>query len=212
MLENPWKPTVDDSEVDRKRFVVGLGNPGSRYAPTRHNVGFRVLDVLRRRWNLGPSRKGFSGRTDAAHIQQPNTESRHVLLLEPHTFMNCSGRAVRELMLFYKANFEQVLVVLDDMWLELGRLRMRVSGSHGGHKGLSDIITQLGTEAIPRLRIGIGSPPEPMDGTDFVLSRFGEEELETIEHAIQLGADAVEDWVFNGAKYVMDTYNKKPES
>ena len=198
------------NESFERRFVVGLGNPGRDYAETRHNIGFRVVAALRGRWRLDAGRRAFSGRTWEARLQRAGTD-RRVVLLEPYTFMNCSGRAVQEMMRFYKADFENLLVVLDDMALEFGRLRMRPEGSHGGHNGLADIIASLGSQSIPRLRIGIGNPPGRMEGRDFVLSRFRGQEVETIADAIERAADAVEDWLFSGSRYVMDHYNRKSD-
>jgi len=133
------------------------------------------------------------------------------VLFEPHTYMNCSGQAVRELMAFYKAEAYELLVVLDDMNLPIGRVRLRANGSAGGQKGLADIVRHLGTQAVPRLRIGIGCPPGRMAGADFVLSKFASNELETIDVAIQVAADAACDWVFRGISYAMERYNRKPE-
>ena len=199
------------SDSYRRKFVVGLGNPGREYADTRHNVGFQVLEALRCRWQVSGGRKAFDGRCDEARPQRPESGVRRVLLLEPHTFMNCSGRAVGEMARFHRADCQDILVVLDDLALPLGRLRLRASGSAGGHKGLADVLAALGSESVPRLRIGIGSPPERMDATDFVLTPFADGELEEIARAIQLAAEAVEDWVFHGAEYVMEKYNRKAE-
>jgi len=196
---------------DRRKFVVGLGNPGMEYAQTRHNVGFMVLESLRRRWNAGEGRRTFSGRLWDARPARPDCGARHVLLLAPHTFMNDSGRAVREMAAFYQADVQDLLVVLDDLALELGRLRIRAGGSAGGHNGLADVVAALGTEAAPRLRIGIGSAPGQMDPRDFVLSRFRPDELAVIGPALETAADAVEDWVFNGMTYAMDKYNRKSD-
>jgi PTH1 family peptidyl-tRNA hydrolase len=124
--------------------------------------------------------------------------------------MNCSGRAVREITGFYKARLEDVLIVLDDLALPPGRLRIRVGGSAGGHNGLSDIIRLMGSNSIPRLRIGIGAAPVFMDTADYVLQRFGDEDAETIRQAVDRGAQAVEDWVFNGPAHAMDIYNQTP--
>jgi len=116
------------------------------------------------------------------------------------------------MVLFYKAALDELLIVLDDMALPPGRLRARAAGSAGGHKGLGDILTALGSEQVPRLRIGVGQPPAYMDATDFVLAPFDDEELEMVDAAILAAADAVEDWVFNGLPFVMEKYNRKPES
>jgi PTH1 family peptidyl-tRNA hydrolase len=133
-----------------------------------------------------------------------------VVLLQPHTFMNCSGQAVRDIAGFYKTSLDDILIVLDDLALPTGRLRIRVGGSAGGHNGLSDIIRLMGSNALPRLRIGIGAAPEFMDTADYVLQRFADTEVDTIRQAVQRGAQAVEDWVFNGPLHAMETYNQDP--
>ncbi len=191
--------------------MVGLGNPGRQYAQTRHNVGFGVVELLRRRWCAGPGRSGFGGQVCQARPTGPGGAERVVVLFEPHTYMNCSGQAVRELATFYKAEADELLVVLDDMNLPVGRVRLRTDGSAGGQKGLADIVRKMGTQAVPRLRVGIGSPPGRMDGADFVLSKFASDELEIIDVAIQVAADAACDWVFRGISYAMERYNRKPE-
>jgi len=207
--EHPAQNPSRDLRQLPEKFVVGLGNPTRRYAETRHNVGFRVVEALRRRWRLDEGRKVFSGRLYDARLSRPEAPERHVRLLRPHTYMNCSGKAVRELAGFYKVRHENILIVLDDLALTLGYLRVRAAGSAGGHNGLGDVLEALGSEKVPRLRIGIGSPPELMDPRDFVLSPFRPDETEKIEHAIRLAAEAVEDWIFNDLIYVMDKYNRK---
>lgn len=126
--------------------------------------------------------------------------------------MNLSGQSVKGLASFYKVAPQDVLVVLDDLALPLGRLRLRAKGSAGGHNGLTDVQKHLGTQEIPRLRIGIGSAPEYMDTADYVLQKFADDEQESIERAIRQAAQAVEDWVFHGTAYAMDTYNRKLEN
>ena len=128
-------------------------------------------------------------------------------MLMPETYMNRSGQAVRELSGVYKAVPEDILVVLDDLALPAGRVRARARGSAGGHKGLADVLRVLGTDEIPRLRIGIGEPPGGMDAVDYVLARFSRDELEEARHAVETAADAVEDWLFNDMAFVMDRYN-----
>jgi PTH1 family peptidyl-tRNA hydrolase len=202
---------VQADEADRTKFVVGLGNPSRQYARTRHNVGFAVLEALRRRWDLDEGRRAFEGRLNDARVQRPGTGVRRAMLLEPHTYMNCSGRAVRQMADFYKAACEDLLIVLDDMALPVGRLRARAEGSAGGHNGLTDVLAALGSEKVPRLRIGIGPPPGSMDPKDFVLSPFLDEELATIQQAVPRAAEAVEDWLFHDIAYVMDKYNRKAD-
>jgi len=191
------------------RFVVGLGNPGRRYVRTRHNAGFRVLETLRRRWQAPEPRKTFCGHvTDVRLPARAGGEARRVVLLAPQTYMNDSGKAVLEMTKFYKADCRDVLVVLDDLALPPGRLRARACGSAGGHKGLADILRVLGTERVPRLRIGIGAAPPEMEAEDYVLAKFGPQEGPTMEEAFDLAADAVEDWIFGDIECVMQEYNR----
>ncbi|HET6427548.1 MAG TPA: aminoacyl-tRNA hydrolase [Phycisphaerae bacterium] len=185
------------------KYVVGLGNPGRRYQLTRHNVGFMVLAVLRERWDFGRARDRFGGRVWTGRI-----ESAPVMLLAPQTYMNESGRAVAEMVTFHKASPSSVLVVLDDMALPLGRLRARSRGSAGGHKGLADIARALGTDEVPRLRVGIGSPPEQMDAVAYVLSRFDEQEQAEMSGAVRRAADAAAAWATAGIECVMNAYNQ----
>ena len=188
-----------DDESGVMKIVVGLGNPGRKYVRTRHNVGFAVVDKLVRRWGLGQGRKAFGGMVFDGRVAAPPGETsspRRVMLLEPHTYMNRSGQAVKAVTAFYKVACSDVLIVLDDLALPSGRLRIRPGGSAGGHKGLADVQDVLGATEIARLRVGIGQPPEFMDAVDFVLSRFSEDEGKTIQRAVALAADAVEDWLF----------------
>jgi PTH1 family peptidyl-tRNA hydrolase len=195
-------------DLARRRLVVGLGNPGRKYRRTRHNVGFDVVELLAQRWQAGPGREGFESRLADASPSRSGRVAK-VTLIEPETFMNRSGRAVKKAVEFYKAAPAEVLVILDDMNLPLGQLRARAEGSAGGQKGLDDILRHLGTKEVPRLRLGIGQPRRGWDPADFVLSRFSSEELEEIRTAQQEAADAVEDWIFDGLESVMERYNRK---
>jgi PTH1 family peptidyl-tRNA hydrolase len=195
------------SETSDRRFVVGLGNPGRKYARTRHNVGFMVLELLQNRWHLGAGKDSFEGLIWNHRIDR--AQSRTVTLLAPMTYMNCSGRSVRKLLGFYKAKPSEMLVVLDDLALPLGRLRLRTSGSAGGHNGLDDIIRACETDEVPRLRIGIGQAPGVMDPKDYVLGKFDKNEIEEIGCAIQRSAEAVEDWLFDDMTRVMEKYNRE---
>jgi len=193
----------------RVRFVVGLGNPSRQYERTRHNVGFRVLESLRSRWLSRAGRSAFLGRLDDVRVER-DARAIRVFLLEPQTFMNRSGQAVRQMVDFYKVeDLSCLLIVLDDLALEVGRLRLRGDGSAGGHNGLADILDRLGTTQVPRLRIGIGAKPPLMDQADYVLSAFTADEEEQIAPAVRRAAQAVEDWLFQDLSRVMETYNAK---
>jgi len=193
------------------KLVVGLGNPGRQYARTRHNVGFRAVQAVARLWDCPPPRGAFGGQAYDARPRRGQDRPRRVVLLQPHTFMNRSGQAVKGMVSFYKADLDDLLVVLDDIALPLGALRMRAVGSAGGHNGLADVLMHLGSQEVARLRIGVGATPENMDAADFVLGPFGSDETEIIEQAVNRAAQAVEDWVFSGTGYVMDNYNQKAE-
>jgi PTH1 family peptidyl-tRNA hydrolase len=188
------------------KVVVGLGNPGPKYRRTRHNVGFDVLAELARRHGAGsPSVK------HEAEIAEAFVGGEKTLLVAPQTYMNLSGRAVWPLVEFYKLDPEnladELLVVCDDMNLDFGRLRMRAGGSAGGQKGLQNIIQHLGTEEVPRLRVGIGRPPGRMDGAAYVLARFTEDEAAEMEHTIPEAADGVELWIREGIETAMNRVN-----
>jgi PTH1 family peptidyl-tRNA hydrolase len=184
------------------RLIVGLGNPGSRYAGTRHNVGFDVLrELAERNGSPKPARK-FE-----AELVEVMIGGEKVLLFAPQTYMNESGRSVRQCVDFYQTDPEQIVIVCDDKDLEVGRLRWRRKGSAGGQKGLGNILNRLGTTEISRLRIGIGPPPEGWNTADYVLSRFRPDELEEVKRATLLAADSLEDWVRDGVESCMNKYN-----
>lgn len=188
------------------KLIAGLGNPGARYHGTRHNVGFGVVDQV-------AGRRGLvfeAGPADALVARVPKGAG-GLLLAKPLTFMNRSGAAVADLQRFYKIPLADLLVVVEEVHLPLGRLRVRARGSAGGHKGLGSVIEALGTEEVPRLRIGVGRGDERRDLADHVLSRFEPDERDTIAAAISLAADAVELFVAEGVEPVMNRYNRKSE-
>jgi len=184
------------------KLIVGLGNPGGKYKGTRHNVGFEVLGELARRNSPSVVRAKFDG-----EVVDASVGGERIVLLCPLTYMNRSGRSVRAAADFYKLEPTEILVVCDDFSLPLAKLRIRIKGSAGGQKGLKHIIQCLSTEEVPRLRIGIGQPPERWDPADFVLSKFGQEEKEEIEIALQRAAEAVETWVCDGIETCMNQFN-----
>jgi PTH1 family peptidyl-tRNA hydrolase len=183
------------------KLIVGLGNPGSDYADTRHNVGFWVADELARRHEV-KFRHSAKWQARTARITGGDED---VLLAEPTTFMNLSGWAVRELATFYKIPVADVLVMVDDADLPLGKLRLRTSGSAGGHNGLKSIIQELGTQEFPRLRIGVGRQPGEL--RNHVLGRFGADERQPIENAVKKAADAAEMFVTDGILKAMNRFN-----
>jgi len=186
----------------KTKFIVGLGNPGRRYRDTRHNLGFMLVERLADLWAAGPPRQGFDGL-----VWDVRRDGRTIYLLEPMTFMNRSGRSVAALVRFYKAALEDVLIVLDDLALPPGRIRIRPEGSAGGHNGLQDILTVLGAQQVPRLRLGIGPSPEAMDSADYVLGKLTEDELALANQAIDKAVVVVEDWLTVGVAEAMNRHN-----
>jgi PTH1 family peptidyl-tRNA hydrolase len=184
------------------KLVVGLGNPGTKYRGTRHNVGFEVIAEVARRNGAGPGVSKFRGEVYNCTVGGTKT-----LLLMPQTFMNASGSSVRGAVDFYKIPISDVLVVGDDFNLPLGRLRFRAKGSAGGQKGLDNVLQQLGTDEVSRLRLGIGIPPASKVGADFVLSKFARHEQPEVETMVLTAADGVVDWIEKGIEYCMNRYN-----
>src|SRR4030095_12279759 len=184
------------------RWVAGLGNPGAEYARTRHNIGFMIVDLLAHEAGLKWEK---TNKADAATQKFGNA-----LLMKPASYMNRSGQPIHAITQFFKIKPEEILVVLDDFSLPLGRLRMRQNGGAGGHNGLEWIMVQFGTEEIPRLRIGIGDAPAE-GSTDYVLSNFFEEEKPLVRSSIERAAEAVKCAVDKGVVSAMNTFNKIEE-
>ena len=184
------------------KLIVGLGNPGRRYEKTRHNVGFEVLDLVARRNAAGAVKEKFNGRIADATIGNEK-----VLLLWPQTLMNLSGQSVGPTAQFYNVSLADILVIGDDFNLPLGKLRFRSQGSAGGQKGLGDILRRLGSQDVPRLRVGIGPVPNAWDAADFVLAKFGPSDRTIIEETVARAAEAVECWVCEGIDVSMRKFN-----
>ncbi|MDD6160594.1 MAG: aminoacyl-tRNA hydrolase [Oscillospiraceae bacterium] len=184
-------------------LVVGLGNPGEKYEQTRHNVGFMTVDELADRGNFPVQRLKFHALTNTVVIG-----GQGVLIMKPNTFMNLSGEAVGEAARFYKLPAERVLVISDDVDLPVGKLRIRKSGSAGGHNGLKSIIQHLGSDRFPRLKIGVGGKPHPdYDMADWVLGKFQGEDKKAMDAAVKRAADAVECLLRHGADKAMNQFN-----
>ena len=187
------------------KLVVGLGNPGRPYAGTRHNVGFDVVDMLVERhrldWESAPA--------DALLAKWRATS---VLLAKPLTFMNLSGPAIGDLLRFYKIDFPDLLIVVDDVNLELGRLRARPSGSAGGHNGLKSIIAAFGREDFARPRVGVGRGDNRRDLADHVLAKFDPEERTIVAETVGRAADATEQFIAEGIGPVMNRFNRKEDT
>ena len=192
-----------EEKTPQVRLIAGLGNPGLEYEHTRHNIGFLVVDRL------------------AAHLESTWKQSTkqdvllaksgELILVKPMTYMNRSGEPLAELAQFFKIEAPEILVVLDDLALPLGRLRLRAGGGPGGHNGLESIIVRFGTEDIPRLRIGIGAAPHE-GSVEYVLSRFFEEEKPLVRSTIDRAAEAVKWAIDNGLVSAMNSFNKTEES
>jgi len=185
------------------KLIVGIGNPGPEYARTRHNIGFRVVDLLAKQLGVKREEARFKGVFAAAKL-----DGLTVGLLKPLTYVNLSGQSVREAVNRLNLATEQILVVLDDAQIPLGKLRLRAKGSSGGHKGLQSIIEALQTENIPRLRIGIGSPPEGVDMATYVLSPFEPEEEAIIAETVEIAAEAAKVWAKDGIEIAMQRFNR----
>lgn len=184
-------------------LIVGLGNIGSEYAQTRHNIGFRVLDALAKASNLVFEDKRYGAVTPLKVKNQTLT------LLKPSTYMNLSGNAVRYWMNEKKIPLENILVVVDDLSLPFGQLRMRPGGSEAGHNGLKHISSVLGTQQYARLRFGIGNDFPRGGQVDFVLGEFTDEDLKTMDERLELAGEMVKSFALSGIQFTMNHFNKK---
>jgi PTH1 family peptidyl-tRNA hydrolase len=191
-----------DETTPQLRLIAGLGNPGSEYSGTRHNVGFEVVDRLASEWGLSwQQEKNWH----VLWAKGPN-----VILAKPTSYMNRSGEPLQALAHYYKITPEEMLIVLDDMALPLGRLRLRPDGGTAGHNGLESVIVQFGTEQIPRLRVGIGAAPVER-AVDYVLGRFFDEERPVLEKTLARAVEAVKWSIDKGVLSAMNLFNKNPE-
>lgn len=184
------------------KLVVGLGNPGAKYAGTRHNIGFDVIEELAERFNSPLTETKHKG---VYTIVRKGTEK--AILLKPLTYMNLSGESIGEVMRYYDVATEDVVVIYDDLDLPTGRIRLRQKGSAGGHNGIKSTIAHLGTQNFNRIRIGIDRPVPPMKVVDYVLGKFTEDEQEKMKQAVSKSADAVEAWLEKPFLEVMNEYN-----
>ena len=187
------------------RLVVGLGNPGPEYAETRHNLGFKVIEALDDALGIEVKQRKFSAR-----IGEGRHAGRKVILMKPWTFMNRSGQSVATAVGFYKLDLRDLMVVVDDMALETGTIRVRASGSAGGHNGLADIIEKLGTDEFARCRVGVGACPSAL-AVDYVLGRPESEEKPLLNRAILRARDAVLCWLELGVDKTMNEFNRMQE-
>jgi PTH1 family peptidyl-tRNA hydrolase len=187
-------------------IIVGLGNPGREYEKTRHNIGFRCLDALATKHKVY-----FTKKQAKAQLADGKIGEHRVLMVKPQTYMNLSGDSVRELVNFYKVPLSHLLVIMDDMDIPLGSLRIRMQGSAGGQKGLKHIMEQLGTQDIHRVRFGIGRPPGRMEARDYVLQDFAKDEQILLIETLDRVTKAVDTWLNEGILITMNRHNGTAE-
>ncbi len=188
------------------KIVVGLGNPGPKYSRTRHNMGFMVVDRLAGKLGLRVESKRFH-----ALVAEKVIDGENLLLVKPLTYVNESGLTVKELQKNFSCPADSIMVICDDLSLPLGKLRIRRKGSSGGHNGLESIISHLETKDFPRLRIGIGHPPQG-EAREYVLSPFLKEEEETLERTLERANEAILNWIRAGIEECMKKFNKEEQT
>lgn len=183
--------------------IVGLGNPGTKYENTRHNVGFDTVELLSRRHNIKITKLKHK-----ALIGDGDIGGKRVILVKPQTFMNLSGESVREIIEWYKIPVKNIIIVYDDIDLAVGKLRLRPKGSAGTHNGMKSVIYQIQSDEFPRVRIGVDKPPEGWDLANYVLGRFSGDEKKKMEEVIESAADAIETIIKSGIDSAMNKFNK----
>ncbi|HSR48253.1 MAG TPA: aminoacyl-tRNA hydrolase [Anaerolineales bacterium] len=183
-------------------LIVGLGNPGRRFRNSRHNIGFMLVDALAREMDVA-----FSRHQHQALLTDGRLEGARVFLAKPQTFMNLVGTSVGPLARYYRIPTESVVIVFDDLDLPLGNTRLRGEGGSGGHRGMESILGALGSERVPRLRLGIGRPPGRKDPADFVLEDFGDDEEDLVDGLIDRGVACLRTFVRDGLERAMSTFN-----
>jgi len=189
------------------RIIIGLGNPGEKYQATRHNIGWDAITRISDDYGIPLNQMKHKARCGTGYI-----EGEKVILAQPVTYMNHSGESVRELVDYYKVSTEDIIIIYDDIDLDVGQLRIRKKGSAGGHNGIKSIISHLGTDEFPRIRIGVGAKPKDWDLADYVLSRFKDEEQASIRQALKDASDACRMIISSGMEAAMNKYNKKKVS
>ncbi len=185
------------------KLIVGLGNPGSRYRLTRHNLGFMVVDALAERWRIS-----VGGKRHDAELGTGEISSVRAVLAKPQTFMNASGESVAKLRRLHRLDPSDILAIYDDLDLPLGRIRLRAEGGAGGHNGVASLISVLG-KGFPRLRVGIGRPPGGADPVGYVLEPFEPSERASVQEAIDRAADGAESWLAQGLEPTMNVVNRR---
>ena len=184
------------------KLIIGLGNPGIKYAATRHNFGFRAMDALASAWQVAFTKNRYQ-----SLYAEVNVHNQRFVLVKPQTFMNLSGRSARPWRDFYHIDLQDILVIYDDISLDIGRVRVREGGSAGGHNGMKSLIEHFGSDAFPRLRLGVGPQPPRMDSADYVLQSFRPSEWDAAEDVISIVPDIVVCWSHEGLTQAMNRYN-----
>lgn len=183
-------------------LIVGLGNPEEEYNRTRHNMGFHAINKIAEKYNLEIKKNKFQGLYENALI-----ENQKVIFVKPQTYMNLSGKCVKEFVEFYKIESDKILIIYDDMDIEPGKIKIRKKGSSGGHNGIKSIIEELGTEEFSRIRIGIGKPQYKNDKINYVIGEIQEEDIEKLEEGVDKAKDAVIEILKNGIDTAMNKFN-----
>ena len=185
-------------------IIVGLGNPGDKYAGTRHNIGYDTVARLADKYGIRMDYVKHKAVCGKGVI-----EGQKVILVQPVTYMNLSGDSVVEVANYYKVDIENIIVLYDDISLDVGQLRLRKKGSAGGHNGIKSIIARLDSQDFPRVKIGVGNKPEKWDLADYVLGQFAANEVDKMEDAVERACNAVRDMITHDIDYAMNIYNKK---
>jgi len=185
-------------------FIIGLGNPGTKFNGTRHNIGFEVIERLAYDYHIKLDRKKHK-----AFVGQGVIKGEKVVLMKPQTYMNLSGEAIADVLSFYKETPDRIVVIYDDTSLDVGKLRIRERGSAGGHNGIKNIIAHMKTQEFIRIKVGVGEKPPGWDLADYVLSRFDELEIKIIQASIKMSADAVTMILDDGVEKAMNHYNSR---
>ena len=183
-------------------LIIGLGNPEEEYSKTRHNMGFNTINKLAKKYNIEINKNKFQGLYETAII-----EGQKIVLIKPQTYMNLSGNCIKEFVNFYKIKNENILVIYDDMDIEPGTIKIRKKGSSGGHNGMKSIIQQLGTEEVPRIRVGIGRPEHSGDEVNYVIGAIPEEEIPKLEEGTEKAKEAIIEILKNGIDSAMNKFN-----
>jgi PTH1 family peptidyl-tRNA hydrolase len=190
-------------------IIVGLGNPGKEYDGTRHNIGFAIVDILEQKLDRSSGWKAGKG---DYYFAKGVISSEDIILVKPTTYMNLSGRAVRDVLAFYKGSISELLIICDDIAIPLGQLRLRLEGSDGGHNGLSSIIYELASNAFARLRFGVGADFYPGEQAKFVLSKFKESEKKMLEDMTNSAVSGCQEIIRKGMQQAMNIINIKPKT